>query len=140
MVLITRYPIDTYFNQFPVKVNVSSTNETEVMHVLGQDYKYYPKIREKDIGTNTASKFVDSLNICNCYLGSIGGDYDGDMCTIKGIFTDEANKELEDQLNSNRHYVSLGCEPEIECTKEAIQTLFALTLTFENELLTEPKF
>lgn len=140
MVLITRYPIDTYFNQFPAKINVSSTTETEEMRVMGQNYKYYPKIRESDIGTNTASKFIDSLNICNCYLGSIGGDYDGDMVTIKGVFTEEANKELKDQLNSNRHYIGLGCTPEIECTKEAIQSLFSLTLTFESDLLTEPKF
>lgn len=140
MVLITRYPIDTYFNQFPAKINVSSTTETEPMYVLGQNYDYYPKIREEDIGTNTASKFIDSLNISNCYLGSIGGDYDGDMVTIKGVFTEEANQELKEQLNSNRHYIDLGCSPAVECTKEAIQSLFSLTLTFDSDLLTEPKF
>ena len=38
-------------------------------------YRHYPKIRQKDIGTNTANLFVETMNICNCYLGAIGGDY-----------------------------------------------------------------
>lgn len=139
-IFFTRYPIDTYFNQFPSFVNVSSTIETEQMTVLGQYYKHYPKIRKEDLRTNTSSKFLDSINICNCYLGSISGDYDGDMGTIKGVFTDEANEEVERQIHSNRHYINLGCEPEIECTKEAIQSLFALTLTFDETPLTSPKF
>lgn len=138
--LITRYPIDTYFNQFPALIRVSSTTETEPMTVMGVHYDHYPKIREEDIGTNTASKFVDSINISNCYLGSIGGDYDGDMVTVKGVFTEEANEELKKQIKSNRHYIDLGCGPAIECTKEAIQSIFSLTLTFDEEHLTEPKF
>lgn len=36
-------------------------------------YKNYPKIRQKDIGTNTSNKFIDSLNISNLYLDGIGG-------------------------------------------------------------------
>ena len=110
------------------------------MTVMGVHYDHYPKIREEDIGTNTASRFVDSINISNCYLGSIGGDYDGDMVTVKGVFTEEANEELKKQINSNRHYIDLGCAPAIECTKEAIQSIFSLTLTFDEEHLTEPKF
>ena len=74
-VLITRYPIDSYFNQFPTKVNVSSTKKTEPMVINNTLYRHYPKIRQKDIGANTANLFVETMNICNCYLGAIGGDY-----------------------------------------------------------------
>ena len=49
MVLITRYPIDCYLNQFPSKVIVSSTKETEPMYVNNTLYKSYPKIRQEDI-------------------------------------------------------------------------------------------
>lgn len=38
-------------------------------------YKNYPKIRQKDIGTNTSNKFIDSLNISNLYLDGIGGKF-----------------------------------------------------------------
>lgn len=74
-ILITRYPIDSYFNQFPTKVNISSTKKTEPMVINNKLYRHYPRIRQEDIGTNTSNLFVETMNICNCYLGAIGGDY-----------------------------------------------------------------
>lgn len=74
-IVITRYPIDTYFNQFPTKVRVASTIKTEPMIINNTAYRAYPYIRQKDIGTNTSNLFIDSLNISNLYLDGIGGDY-----------------------------------------------------------------
>ena len=75
MVLITRYPMDSYFNQVPMKVNVSSTMETESVIINNRLYRHYPKIRQSDIGKDTSNTFVDTMNLCNVYLKSIGGDY-----------------------------------------------------------------
>lgn len=75
-VLITRYPLNDYFGQFPNKIRVASTKDTEPMYINNEFYKYYPKIREEDIGTNTSNKFIDTLNMCNMHLGIIGGDYE----------------------------------------------------------------
>lgn len=72
-ILITRYPIDSYFNQYPTKVKISSTVKTEPMIVGSKFYKNYPLIRQKDIGANTSNMFIDSLNISNLYLDGIGG-------------------------------------------------------------------
>ena len=127
-VLITRYPMDTYFNQFPTLVEVSSTVETEPMVIGNEYYKFYPKIRQEDIGTNTSSSFVDTLRICNLYLEGIGGDYDGDQCTAKIAFTDESNAELKKYTNSKAHYVSLGATNIRTSAKEAIESAYALTL------------
>lgn len=141
MILITRYPIDSYSNQFTTKIRLSSTKETEFVTIDEKEYPYYPKIRKEDIGTDTSSSFIDTLNICNGYLDSIGGDYDGDMATIKGIFTDEANKELLDQLENKKiHYINLGGYPIVSASKEAIQTLYAMTLTLPETKLSEVKF
>lgn len=76
-IMITRYPIDTVYNQFPTKVKVNSTVETEPMIIGNTFYKDYPKIRQEDIGTDTSNKFIDTLNLSNLYLKGIGGDYDG---------------------------------------------------------------
>lgn len=75
MVLITRYPIDSCYNQFPLKVNVTSTIKTEPMVVGMTLYKHYPYIRKEDIGKNTSNKFIDTVSISNVYLESIDGDY-----------------------------------------------------------------
>ena len=73
-VLITRFPIDSYTNQFTTGIVVSSTKTTEPVVIGNEFYRYYPKIREEDIGTDTSNKFVDTLRISNIYLPGIGGD------------------------------------------------------------------
>ena len=142
MVLITRYPIDSCYNQFATKVSVSSTHETEPVVIDEVLYKHYPKIRQSDIGTNTTNKFIDSLSMSNVYLGSIGGDYDGDQVTVKSIYSIEANDELRKQLNSKRHYISLGGQNIMETTNEGMMALYALTMNLEKDskLFTDPEF
>lgn len=145
-ILITRYPIDSFYNQFPTRIRVASTIDTEYMVVSGafgsEDVVYpkYPKIRKEDLLTNTSNKFVDTLNMCNGYLPSIGGDYDGDQVTVKGIYSDEANAELEKQLNSKIHYIGLGGETVMEISKEGVQSLYCLTLSLPDARLTDPIF
>ena len=73
-VLITRFPIDYFSNQFTTGISVASTKKTEAVNINGVDYQYYPKIREEDIGTDTSNTFVDTLRFSNLYLNSIGGD------------------------------------------------------------------
>lgn len=141
-IVITRYPIDTYFNQFPTKVRISSLVETEPMVIGNKFYKNYPKIREEDIGSNTSNKFIDTLNISNLYLDGIGGDYDGDQVTIKGVYSVEANEELDKQLRSKSHYFNLGGKGVRTSDKEAIQSLYNLTLCLSPDTakMTNPKF
>ena len=143
-ILITRYPIDSFYNQFPTKVKVQSTIETEPMLVnsggMPKFYKKYPKIREEDIEKDTSNKFIDSLNLCNGYLDSIGGDYDGDQVSVKGIYSAEANAELDQQMNSKIHYIGLDGISVMDVGKEAKQSLYCLTMVLPNSNLTDPQF
>lgn len=132
-ILCTRYPIDTYFNQYPSKIKISSTTKTEPMVVGNKFYKTYPCIRQNDIGSNTSNKFIDTLNISNLYLEGIGGDYDGDQATVKGIFSEEANEELDRQLRSKSHYFNLGGKGIRTSSREAIQSLYNLTLVLSDD-------
>ena len=140
--LITRYPMDTYFNQFPTKVRVSSTNVTESAIVNGVFYPFYPKITDADIGTDTSNRFIDTMQICNLYLESIGGDYDGDQVSCKSLYSLEANKELEDQLNSKKHYIDLSGQSILETIIEGIQSIYNLTIILPDDLdkLSDPQF
>jgi len=141
-IFITRYPIDSMYNQFPTKIVVSSTNITEPMIVNGVFIKNYPKIREADIGTNTSNKFVDTLQVCNAYLGSIGGDYDGDQGTVKPLYSIEANAEVLKQIDSKIHYISLEGTNIMKTTNEGLQSLYNLTLVLpdDRKKLTKPIF
>lgn len=126
--LITRFPMDSYFNQFPTRIRISSTLETEPVLFNNEVYRFYPKIRQKDIGEDTSNKFIDTLNMCNLFLGAIGGDYDGDQVTVKIPYTKEANAELENYMNSNKFFLNLGGINIRESSNEAIQAMYNLTL------------
>ena len=126
-VLLTRFPIDYFSNQFTTKVVVASTKDTEEVVYEGQLYKWYPKIREEDIETDTSNKFVDTLRFSNLYLNSIGGDYDGDQATCKGVYTREANAELDNFMNSKQNFITFGCKPLKEPGSDSIQSMYALT-------------
>lgn len=141
-VLITRYPMDSYFNQFPTKVKVSSTKETEPIFYDTTFYPNYPKIRQEDIGTNTSNSFIDTLNICNAFLNAIGGDYDGDQTTVKGVYSNEANEELDNFMDSKSFYISLGGENVRTLTNEGIQSLYCLTMNLRQDegKFSDPEF
>lgn len=131
---------DSYFNQFPTKVNISSTKETEPMIINNTVYRHYPKIREKDIGKDTSNLFIDTMNIANTYLGAIGGDYDGDQVTVKGVWSDEANAELDKQLKSKKQYIGLSGKNVRTGSNEAIQCLYSLTLLLPDSKHEKPQF
>lgn len=139
-VLLTRYPLTDYFGQFPTKVVVSSTKKTEPMFINNTLYKHYPRIREEDIGSNTSNTFIDTLQLSNLHLAIIGGDYDGDQLSVKGVFTDEANKELDKHMNTLTHYIGVdGINVRIS-SNEAIQAIYNLTKVLEGSNLINPKF
>lgn len=142
-VLVTRYPMDSRYNQFPVGLVVASTTKTENMMVGDTHYQYYPKIRIEDIGTNTSTTFVDTFVMSNLYLGAIGGDYDGDTVTLKGVYTVEANEELKAYANTKANFVDLGGNIIRDSSKEAIISMYALTMKTDNIMegvLTKPEF
>ena len=139
-VLITRYPIDSAYNQFPSLIRVSSTRDTEPVFYENEFYKYYPKIREEDISTNTSDKFIDTLMMSNLMLDAIGGDFDGDQSSSKGVFTKEANDELIKYINSKANYIGFSGRCIRTSSKEAIQSIFDLTRVLGNTKLDEMKF
>ena len=79
-IIVTRYPMDSCYNQMFMKPVISSTLETEPLYYEGEYYPIYPKIREEDIGTNTSNKFVDTLIMSNLLLKGCSGDYKRMSC------------------------------------------------------------
>ena len=141
-VLISRYPIDSKFNEITTQVEISSTNETEPMYVNNTYYPFYPRIEENNIGTNTGNSFIDTLKLSNLYLKGMGGDYDGDQVTVKGVFTREANDELREFQKSKANFIDLGAENIRQNDADSIQALYALTkiLQIDESKLIDPVF
>ena len=117
-----------------MKANISCTKKTIPCVINGVLYKWYPDIKEEDIGTETSNKFIDTFSMSNLYLSGAGADYDGDQVTVKAVYTEEANDEIEKYMNSKAQYIGLngtnGRVPE----KEAIQAMYNMTLILPDDL------
>lgn len=136
-VLITRYPIDSCYNQYPSLVKIASTTKTEQNVVNGVFYDHYPYIREEMIGRNTSNLFVDTLQIANPMIVKMGGDYDGDQVTVKGVFYDESNKELIDYMHSKQQFIGLDGTNMRTLEKQGIQCMYNLTLILPDTEITQ---
>ncbi len=141
-VLITRFPIDSAYNQCPNKVRISTIKQTEPIVVDSEFYRWYPKIREEDIGTNTSNKFIDTLNVCNLLLEGFHGDYDGDTVSVKAAWIQETNEELFNFMNSKSMYIDFSGNNIRKASNEAIQSLYSMTkvLDEDKKKLTQPEF
>ena len=47
------------------------------MIVNGEFYRWYPDIKQTDLGKDTSNKFIDTLSMANPYCGLMNADYDG---------------------------------------------------------------
>ena len=127
MAYITRYPLEDYFGTFPSMVRVTSTLEHEPMEINGKKYPYYPKVIPGLPQDEVSTRFVETVTMDNVYLKGLGGDYDGDTVSEKVCFTEEANDEAFDILNSAKHFVAISGNIIRMTSNETFLTYYAMT-------------
>lgn len=123
----TRYPLLDHFGMFVTRIHVLSTVETVPMFVSNRSYSHYPKIDFNLSDDELSVAFQDSGQIANTYLHGLGGDYDGDQVTFKGVFSQEANEEAEKLMNSPANFLSIYGGNMRKTTNEGIQAIYQLT-------------
>ena len=77
--------------------------------------------------SQVGTAFPDTLNMCNMLLEGLGGDYDGDQVTIKGVFTQEANLEAEKIMKSPSFIIDVYGKNTRGSTKEALEAAYQIT-------------
>ena len=67
---------------------------------------------------------------------------DGDQVTVEGIYSEEANKEIEEFMKSPKNLLGLDGSRVRTTEKEAIQTMYNLTkvLDADKDKITDPVF
>ena len=133
MALVTRFPMDTYWNQFPAKIKVISTIKTVPIIINNEYFDSYPDIGPNDINTNSSNRFIDVALPNNVRLDSIGGDFDGDTISIKIPYSIEANDELKKATEKKSHYIGLGGVNKMTTIHEGIQAMYNLTMTLNDD-------
>ena len=125
--IFTRYPLEDYFGRFQCKITVISTIKTAPALISGKIYKNYPIIPQNISKIESSTLFRDSLSISNLYLQGLGGDYDGDQLSARGIWFDESNKEAHDSIYQVNNLLSITGDLVRSTEKEAIQTFYNLS-------------
>ena len=59
------------------------------------------------------------------------------MVSLKALYSDESNAELQQQLDSKAHYISLGGTNIMSTTNEGMQAIYNLTMSLPGTKLTE---
>ena len=126
-VFLTRYPITNHLGSFASKINISSTTQTEKLIYNGVLFKHYPKVDFSMSNVEISTYFYDVLKLSNVLLKQLGGDYDGDQMSIKGIFSQEANAECDKIVRSKANILDINASNVRKTENEAIQTLYTLT-------------
>lgn len=124
---ITRYPINDRFGVFFSKIRISTTQNTVPMIINGELHKWYPDIDLSIKISDIPRNFIDACQFSNAYLPGIEGDYDGDQTTVKILFTQEANDEIEKAINSKSYFINDSGSNIRTVGKECKQTFFVLT-------------
>jgi len=152
--LLVRYPVLNHLNIFPTGINLLSTKKEDkdvyLLYnfnvnysgdsVLPSDamfhfdkYPLIPLLKEDYFTkepTTENNSFINALIPGNSSLKSINGDYDGDTLSVIGLFSEEANKEARDYINSGGYFVTStnkNIRSVSEIGKEYVMGLYMLT-------------
>jgi len=123
-VYFTRYPIEDSFGINPSKFTILTTRKTTPALIGDKYYPFYPLVK---VGEDSSIAFIDTLHVHNSYLPGLGGDYDGDMLTLSGVFTDEANADAERYMQDKKYIMTLVGENNRIVQRDFVQTLYQFT-------------
>lgn len=142
-VYCTRFPVENSNGQFPARVIVSSTIRTQPVIIGETVYPCFP------IATGDPNNaFVDTLRFSNTMLSAIGGDFDGDVMSVKPCITVEANQDAEKQIQSLSYIMDYRGKIMRSLDRDFILTAYNMTnvingpetFKYEDINATEPKF
>lgn len=77
------------------------------------------------------------MQISNIYLAGMGADFDGDQVTVKGVYTDEANEELNEFMNSKQNFIPFSAYSSRPLCADIIQSTYAMSKVLSTQRLTE---
>jgi DNA-directed RNA polymerase beta' subunit len=120
-VYLTRYPTEDYRNVVPLKIKILTTETTIKQNIYDTEFPNYPKLTG-DI------RWVDSVRPNNAYLPGLGGDYDGDTVSIRGLYTKEANEEADNLIKSKMTLLDGAGKASRTFSKEGVLSLYNFTM------------
>lgn len=106
---ITRYPVTGLGSIFPCYPYVKTTATSEVRKELGEDWlPLGDDYVAYEFPITTCNSFVDTLSPHPSRLALLGGDFDGDVCSMNSVFVQESLDEVKKLLGKASTYLNSG--------------------------------
>lgn len=129
--LVTRYPITGPGSVYPTKIYLKSTIKGDKRVPLDDQWEPIPGAVAHQFPV-VDGEFFNSLSPHPSRLGGMGGDYDGDMCSLTVAYTDEATEEIKGFLNSKRGYVGTDGQFIVDVNTDTIKYVLHNSTGFED--------
>jgi hypothetical protein len=100
---LTRYPVAGLGGIYPTNLFVKTTTKGRDVKISLEGYYKDNLMHEYPI---LSEEFVSSMSMHASHISRAGADFDGDMCSLNILYTDESIKEIEKILNSKTYYVT----------------------------------
>lgn len=97
---VTRYPITGIGSTYPTLLKILSTEEFIKVNLLNDDWTESDKVYQRFPLTEKLPEFVDTLILHPSMLDPLGGDYDGDRCSLNIVYSDEGVADIHRVLDS----------------------------------------
>ena len=126
-IMVSRYPVGTDKGIFFSKIRVQSTKTHDHVIFNGIEYPFYPHIEMDTDPSKVGVQFVDTLVYSNSLLDGMGADFDGDQVSVRGIWSDEANREAEIIMNKKMSALTTTGSNIRVVSKEIYNSYYELT-------------
>lgn len=129
---ITRYPVEDYNSIVPFHINVLPSLETRRVYIkdLGMWVERFPVFKKKQheyTEVEIDGLFSDTLKIFNSFLGGYGGDYDGDMYSVQGVWSKEGCADAKRRIHSIINISSIQGNAVRSSDQNSAQAYYSLT-------------
>lgn len=103
---VTRFPVAGYGGIYPSGMYLRTTVNSRVVLELQEDWTFndetdlLSEFPIKDIG------FFEAMSPSSTHLKAMGGDHDGDLASLTGVWAEESKQEIKDLLGDWSYYIS----------------------------------
>lgn len=130
---LTRYPISSLGSIYPTLCYLRTTVTDEQRVEINDDWKTTALDEEgKPIRAKCFPKrgvnFTQSISPHPSRLKRLDADFDGDVCSLNGVYSDEAIAEIKKLFNSKRYYLASGGQITFSMKHDTLEFIL-LTLT-----------
>lgn len=102
----SRYPITGYGSIYPCEIYLKTTVKSEVRVVLNELWQPTEVVAAEF--PIYESPFYNSMSPASVHLSRLDADFDGDVCSLTCVITDDAVDEIKKFLRSRNYYVGIN--------------------------------